>query len=63
MRPRILMYSRRTALRRVVLEGEPREREAYVVNVASLRLEMGRVVRLMEKAEMSGVIWDEWGGG
>jgi hypothetical protein len=57
------MYPRRTALRKVVLEGEPREREAYVVNVASLRLEMGRVVRLMEKAEMSGVIWDEWGGG
>ncbi len=63
VRPRILMYPRRTALRRVVLEGEPRERETYVAKAASLRLKMGGVVGLMEKAEMSGVIWGGWGGG
>ncbi len=58
------MYPRRTALkRRVVLEGEPRERETYLAKAASLRLEMGGVVGLMEKAEMSRVIWGECGGG
>jgi hypothetical protein len=49
------MYPRRTALRRVELDGEPRERETYVAKSASLRLEMGGVVGLMETAEMSGV--------
>ena len=44
VRPRIVMYPRRMALRRVVLEGEPRERETYVAKAASLRLEMGGVV-------------------
>ncbi len=63
VRLRILMYPRRTALRRVVFEGEPRERETYVAKAASLRLEMGGVVGLMEKAEMSGMIWGGWGGG
>ncbi len=58
------MYPRRTALRTVVLEGELRERETYVTKAASLKLEMGGVVGLMEKAEMSGVIWGVgWGGG
>ncbi len=33
-----------------------------VASAASLRLEMGGVVGWMEKAEMSGVIWGEWGG-
>ncbi len=45
------------------MEGQPRERETYVAKAASLRLEMGAVVGLMERAEMSGVIWGEWGGG
>jgi hypothetical protein len=58
----MVMYPRRMALSRVVLEGEPRERETYVANAASLRLEMGGVVGLMEKAEISetrlgGVRW------
>ena len=56
VRPRIVMYPRRMALRRVELEGEPRERETYVAKAASLRLKIGGVVGLMEKAEMSGGI-------
>ena len=56
VRPRIVMYPRWMALRRVELEGEPRERETYVAKAASLRLEIGVVVGLMEKAEMSGMI-------
>ncbi len=52
VRPRMEMYPRRMALRRVVLEGEPRERETYVAKAASLRLEMRGVVGLMEKAEI-----------
>ena len=63
VRPRIVKNPRRTALRRVVLEGEPREREMYVAKAASLRLEMGGVVGLMEKVEMSGVSWGGCGGG
>ena len=64
VRPRIdEMYPRRMALRRVELEGEPRERETYVAKAASLRLKIGGVVGLMEKAEMSGVIVGESGGG
>ncbi len=51
VRPRMVTYPRRTTVRRVVLEGEPREREA--AKAASLRLEMGGVVGLMEKAEIS----------
>jgi hypothetical protein len=58
VRPRIVIYPRRTALRRMELDGEPRERETYVAKGASLRLEMGGVVGLMEKAEMSGVVVD-----
>ena len=54
VRPRMVMYPRRIALRRVVLEGEPRERETYVAKAASLRLEIGDVVGLMERAEISG---------
>ncbi len=50
------MYPWRMALRRVELEGEPRERETYVAKAASLRLEIGGVVGLMEKAELSGAI-------
>ena len=57
------MYPRRMALRRVELEGGPRERETYVAKAASLRLKIGGVVGLMEKAEMSGVIVGESGGG
>ncbi len=38
-----------------MLEGEPRERETYVAKAASLRLEIGGVVGLMERAEISGV--------
>ncbi len=57
------MYPRRTALRRVKLEGEPRERETYVAKAASFRLEIGGVVGLIEKAEMSGVVVSECGGG
>ncbi len=57
VRPRIVMYPRRMALRRVELEGgEAREREMYVAKAASLRLEIGVVVWLMEKAGMSGAI-------
>ncbi len=63
MRPRIEMYPRRMALRRVELEGEPRERETYVAKAVSFRLKIGGVVGLMEKAEMSGVIVGECGGG
>jgi hypothetical protein len=63
VRPRILTYPRRMALRRVVLEGEPRERETYVAKAASLRLEMGGVVGLMEKAEIRGTRLGGWGGG
>jgi hypothetical protein len=55
--------SRRIALRRVVLEGEPRERETYVAKAASLRLEIGGVVGLMERAEISGARLGGWGGG
>ncbi len=54
VRPRIVMYPQRIALRRVVLEGEPRERETYVAKAASLRLEIGSVVVLMERAEIIG---------
>ncbi len=57
------MYPRRMALRRVELEGEPRERETYVAKAASLRLKIGGVVGLMEKAEMSGVVGSGCGGG
>jgi hypothetical protein len=46
VRPRIVMYLRRMALRRVVLEGEPRELETYVAK-AVFRLEMEGVVGLM----------------
>jgi hypothetical protein len=64
VRPRIEMYPRRImALRRVELEGEPRERETYVAKAASLKLKIGVVVGLMEKAEMSGAIVGECGGG
>ena len=64
VRPRMVMYPRRMALRRVVLEGEPRERETYVAKAASLRLEMGGVVGLMEKAEIKvGVCGGVGGGG
>ena len=48
------MYPRRMALRRVVLEGEPRAQEMYVVKEASLRLVTGGEVGLMEKAVISG---------
>ncbi len=52
---------RRTA---VELGGEPRERETYVAKAASFRLKIGGVlVGLMEKAEMSGVVVSECGGG
>ncbi len=63
VRPRIVMYPRRMALRRVELEGEPREREMYVAKAASLKLEIGGVVGLMEKAEISGAIVGWCGGG
>jgi hypothetical protein len=63
----MVMYPRRMALRRVVLEGEPRERETYVAKAASLRLEMGGVVGLMEKADIRetklGVCGGVGGGG
>jgi hypothetical protein len=52
----MVMYPRRMALRRVVLEGEPRERETYVAKAASLRFVMGGVVELMEKAEIRETI-------
>jgi hypothetical protein len=55
--------ARRIAVRRVVLEGEPRERETYVAKAASLRLEIGGVVGLMERAEISGARLGGWGGG
>ena len=57
------MYPRWIAVRRVELEGEPRERETYVAKAASLRLKIGGVVGLMEKAEISGVKVGESGGG
>ena len=63
VRPRIVMYPRRIALSRVELDGEPRERETYVAKAASLRLKIGGVVGLMEKAEISGVKVGESGGG
>ncbi len=63
VRPRIEMYPRRLALRRVELEGEARERETYVAKAASFRLKTGGVVGLMKKAEMSGAIVGECGGG
>jgi hypothetical protein len=49
----MVMYLKRMALRRVVLEGEPRERETYVAKAASVRLEIGGVVGLIERAEIS----------
>ncbi len=52
--PRILRYPRRRALRRVVLEGEPRAREMYVVKEASLRFVIGGAVGLIERAVMGG---------
>ncbi len=52
--PRMVMYLRRIALRRVVSEGKSRERDTYVAKAASLRLEIGGVVGLMERAEISG---------
>ena len=55
VRPRIVMYLRRMALRRVELEGEPRERETYVAKAASLRLKIGEAVGLMEKVRVVGV--------
>ena len=50
------------------MEGEPRERETYVAKAASLRLEIGGVVELIDKAEISGTRWGgevgvEGGGG
>ncbi len=63
MRLRIEMYPRRMALRRVELEGEPRERETYVAKAASFRLKIGGGGGLMKKAEMSGTIVGECGGG
>jgi hypothetical protein len=63
VRPRMVMYPRRMALRRVVLDGEPRERETYVAKAASLRFEMGGVVGLIEKAEIRGTRLGGWGGG
>ena len=45
------------------MEGESRERETYVAKAAYFRLKIGGVVGLMEKAEMSGVIVGESGGG
>ncbi len=46
------------------MEGEPRERETYVAKAASFRLnKIGGVVGLMKKAEMSGAIVGECGGG
>ena len=62
VRPRIVMYPRRMAVRRVELEGEPRERETYVAKAASFRLKIGGGVGLMEKVEMSGAIVGECGG-
>jgi hypothetical protein len=53
-RKSLIVKPRRMALRRVVLEGEPRAREMYVVKEASFRLEMGRAMGLMEKAVISG---------
>ncbi len=41
VRPRIVKYPRRMALRRVELKEEPRERETYVAKAASLRLMIG----------------------
>ena len=64
VRPRILRYPRRNALRRVVLEGEPRAREMYVVKEASFMLVMGGEVGLMDRAR--GVCRNSggwWGGG
>ncbi len=61
VRPRIVMYPRRRAL--IELEGDPRERETYVAKAASLRLEIGGVVGLMEKAELSGAIVGGCDGG
>ena len=62
VRPRIEMYPRRMALRRAELEGVPRERETYVAKAAYFRLNIGGVVGLMEKAEMSGALVAECGG-
>ncbi len=59
----LVVRPRRIALRRVDLEGEPRERETYVAKAASLRLKIGGVEGLMEKAEISGAIVGECGGG
>ncbi len=59
VKPRILIYPRWMAFRRVVLEGEPRAREMYVLKEASLILVMGGAEGLMEKA----VISIEGGGG
>ena len=46
------MYPRRMALIRVVLEGESRAREMYVVKDASFRLVIGGAVGLIERAVM-----------
>jgi hypothetical protein len=68
VRPQILMYPQRMALRRVVLEREPRAGEMSVVKEASLRFVMGGTVGLMERAgervgRMCGVSGGWWGGG
>ncbi len=65
VRPRILIYRRRRALSRVVLEREPRAREE-----ASLRFVTAGAVGLMERAvmggeqvgELCGVLRGWWGG-
>jgi hypothetical protein len=57
----LVVRPRRMAFSRVVLEVEPRERETYVVKEASLMLEMGGTVGLMERAEMSGEGVGTWG--
>ncbi len=53
--PRMVVYPR--------MEGGPREREKYVAKAASLRLEIGGVVGLMERAEIRGARLGGWDGG
>jgi hypothetical protein len=53
VRPRILIYPRRMALRREVLEGVESTRDAGSEG-GVLRFEMGGTVGLMERAVMGG---------
>ena len=46
-----------------MLEGEPRERATYVAKAASLRLDIGGVVGLMERAEIIRARLGGWGVG